>query len=114
MKLYAFIAMGIILAATVAAEWCDNTDLNRDGVVDMEDKYLFEAWYGTMVCDESNNFCDGTDYTQDGKVSLEDFVFFGQHFGDTDCAPPVPEFSTIAASVAISGALLGFLLLRRK
>lgn len=66
-------------------DWCDNSDINRDGNVDSADEIILTAEYGRTDCDDSNNWCDGADINMDGSVYDDDADLLSLHIGLSTC-----------------------------
>jgi len=77
--------------------WCDGTDINKDGVVDGLDTSILSQNYGRTDCSEANEWCDGADLNKDGSVSISDLAILKSNMGRTDClaGPPKPKIPWI-------------------
>jgi hypothetical protein len=65
-----------ILDCTWARLGCARPDLNGDGMVDADDRALFEAGGDEGdACDEADDFCDGADLDRSGRIDEYDRAF---------------------------------------
>ncbi len=56
--------------------WCNNADINRDGVIDANDYDVIDKiwlFYRNATCSFDNNWCNYADITRDGKVDANDY-----------------------------------------
>jgi len=71
--------------SNINQDWCEGTDINRDGKVDETDKEIISSNYNRGNCSEENNWCDNCDIDKDGRVSGSDLGIFSANFGKVDC-----------------------------
>lgn len=63
-----------------------NADINRDGTVDILDKWILDANWGPLFTPENPDYNPNADINRDGKVSLADKAILYQNFGEpTKC-----------------------------
>jgi len=65
--------------------WCNGTDINRDGKVDNDDLDLVNNNLGRTDCLLENNWCQKTDINQDGKVNSVDVSYINDYKGRIGC-----------------------------
>ncbi len=58
--------------------WCNNTDINRDGKLDANDYDIIDKWYlfhknEINACSADNNWCNGSDINRDRRIDANDY-----------------------------------------
>ena len=64
-------------------EWCEGSDINQDGVVDIKDIRIFNKNLDRTDCFEKN--CQGADINKDGVVNDDDSVDLFMNLYRDDC-----------------------------
>ena len=56
--------------------WCNNVDINQDGVVDANDYDILDrTWlfYRNSTCSSDNAWCNGADINRDSRIDANDY-----------------------------------------
>ena len=59
---------------------CQGSDINKDGIVNINDLSVLAAHWNEVNCSQSNNFCSGADINKDGAVHIEDLSILAYHW----------------------------------
>jgi len=81
-----FLMIFLVGVAGATNEWCGNTDVNRDFVINQLDEDYVRSIeinnpYWNISCDASNTYCDKADINRDGVVSAIDRAIITDCFG---------------------------------
>lgn len=68
---------------------CQNTDMDGDGTVNLNDLARLATWFGQNVCAPINMECEGADVNGDGIVNLRDLALLATNFGEDSCTPSI-------------------------
>ncbi|HEX3047722.1 MAG TPA: dockerin type I domain-containing protein [Bacillota bacterium] len=91
MIILGIIIQGMIIPVIVTAATITDADLNKDGIVNMQDVTLITAIFDSIRGD--SRFKDNCDINQDGAVNLADVMLVGNYFGmnvPTTTPTPIP------------------------
>jgi len=65
-------------------DWCNGSDVNRDGKVNNVDEAILNSFSGQTNC-VPNTWCNNSDINRNGEVNIGDSVLLENNFGKTNC-----------------------------